>query len=41
MARAGQPKTKKQVASRQRQQAMNRLNKERSVDAAVDLLMGR
>lgn len=41
MARAGQPKTKKQVASRQRQQAMSRLNKERSVDAAVDLLMGR
>lgn len=41
MAKAGQPKTKAQVASRQRQQAMNRLNKERSVDAAVDLLMGR
>lgn len=41
MAKAGQPKTKKQVASRQRQTAMNRLNKERSVDAAVDLLMGR
>ena len=41
MARAGQPKTKKQVASRQRQTAINRLNKERSVDAAVDLLMGR
>lgn len=41
MARAGQPKTKKQVASRQRQQAMGRLNKERTVDAAVDFLMGR
>ena len=41
MARAGQPKTKKQVASRQRQQAIGRLNKERTVDAAVDFLMGR
>lgn len=41
MARAGQPKTKSQVASRQRQQSLSRLNKERSVDAAVDYLMGR
>lgn len=41
MAKAGQPKTKSQVASRSRQQAMNRLNKERSVDAAVSYLMGR
>lgn len=41
MAKAGQPRTKKQVASRSRQQSMNRLNKERSVDAAVSYLMGR
>jgi glutathionylspermidine synthase len=41
MAKAGQPRTKKQVASRSRQTAMNRLNKERSVDAAVSYLMGR
>lgn len=40
MAKPGQPKTKKQVASRSRQTAMNRLNKERSVDAAVSYLMG-
>lgn len=40
MAKPGQPKTKAQVASRQRQKAMDRLNKERSVTAAVDLLMG-
>tara|TARA_B100001939_G_scaffold277444_1_gene245776 strand:- start:695 stop:1708 length:1014 start_codon:yes stop_codon:yes gene_type:complete len=40
MAKAGQPRTKKQVASRSRQTAMNRLNKERSVDAAVSYLMG-
>ena len=40
MAKAGQPKTKNQVASRSRQQAMSRLNKERSVDAAVQYLMG-
>lgn len=40
MAKAGQPKTKNQVASRSRQQAINRLNKERSVDAAVSYLMG-
>ena len=41
MAKAGQPRTKKQVASRSRQNAMSRLNKERSVDAAVSYLMGR
>jgi len=40
MAKAGQPRTKKQVASRSRQTAMSRLNKERSVDAAVSYLMG-
>jgi len=40
MAKAGQPRTKKQVASRSRQQALGRLNKERSVDAAVSYLMG-
>lgn len=40
MAKAGQPRTKKQAASRSRQTAMNRLNKERSVDAAVSYLMG-
>lgn len=40
MAKAGTPKTKSQVASRSRQEAMNRLNKERSVDAAVQYLMG-
>lgn len=40
MAKSGQPRTKKQVASRSRQTAMNRLNKERSVDAAVSYLMG-
>jgi glutathionylspermidine synthase len=41
MAKAGQPKTKAQVASRSRQQAMDRLNKEKSVDAAVKYLMGQ
>ena len=41
MAKAGQPKTKAQVASRSRQQAMDRLNKEKSVDAAVKFLMGQ
>lgn len=41
MARAGQPKTKAQVASRQRQKSLGRLNKEKSVDAAIDYLMGR
>lgn len=41
MAKPGQPKTKAQVASRQRRNALNRLDKERSVDAAVNYLMGR
>jgi len=41
MAKAGTPKTKSQVASRQRQESINRLNKEKSVDAAVQYLMGR
>lgn len=41
MAKAGTPKTKEQVASRSRQQAMQRLNKERSIDSAVDFLMSR
>lgn len=40
MAKAGQPKTKSQVASRQRQKSLSRLNNERSVDAAVNYLMG-
>jgi len=40
MAKAGQPRTRKQAASRSRQQSMTRLNKERSVDAAVSYLMG-
>lgn len=40
MAKAGQPKTKAQVASRQRQKSLSKLNNERSVDAAVNYLMG-
>ena len=40
MAKAGQPKSKAQVASRQRKQGLDRLNNERSVDAAVSYLMG-
>jgi len=40
MAKAGQPKSKAQVASRQRKQGLERLNNERSVDAAVSYLMG-
>ena len=40
MAKAGQPKTKAQVASRQKQKSLKRLNNERSVDAAVNYLMG-
>lgn len=40
MAKAGQPKTKAQVQSRSRQQAMERLNNEKSIDAAVNYLMG-
>jgi len=41
MAKAGQPKGKKEVASRQRRQALNKLDKLKNVDAAVDYLMGR
>ena len=41
MAKSGQPKTKAEVASRSRKQAMDRLNKEKSVDAAVKYLMGQ
>jgi hypothetical protein len=40
MAKAGQPKTKAQVASRQKQKSLKRLNNERSIDAAVNYLMG-
>ena len=40
MAKAGQPKTKAQVQSRSRQQALERLNNEKSIDAAVNYLMG-
>lgn len=40
MAKAGQPKTKAQVQSRSRQQAMQRLNKERSLEAALNYLNG-
>jgi hypothetical protein len=41
MAKAGKPTTKRQVASKQRQQSFDRLAKEGSVDAAVNYLMGR
>ena len=41
MAKAGQPKTKTQVANRVKQQAMDRLTKEKSINAAVDYLMSR
>ena len=40
MAKAGQPKTKAQVQSRSRQQAMQRLNKEKSLEAALNYLNG-
>jgi len=40
MAKAGQPKTKAQVASRQKLKSLKRLNNERSIDAAVNYLMG-
>ena len=40
MAKAGQPKTKAQVQSRSRQQAMQRLNKEKSIEAALNYLNG-
>ena len=41
MAKSGQPKGKKEVASRQRRQALNKLDKLKNVDAAVEYLMGR
>ena len=41
MAKAGQPKTKQQVQSRSRQQALQRLSKEGTVNSAVDFLMSR
>jgi hypothetical protein len=41
MAKAGKPTTKRQAASKQRQQSFERLSKEGSVDAAVNYLMGR
>lgn len=41
MAKSGQPKGKSEVASRQRRQALNKLDKLKSVDAAVEYLMGR
>lgn len=39
VAKGGQPKTKAQVQTRQRRDAMNKLNKSKSVDAAVEFLM--
>jgi hypothetical protein len=39
VAKGGQPKTKAQVQTRQRRDAMNKLNKAKSVDAAVEFLM--
>jgi Tfp pilus assembly protein PilN len=39
VAKGGQPKTKAQVKTRQRRDAMNKLTKTKSIDAAVDLLM--
>lgn len=41
MAKAGKPTTKRQAATRARQQSFDRLTKEGSVDAAVNYLMGR
>lgn len=41
MAKAGKPTTKRQAATRARQQSFDRLSKEGSVDAAVNYLMGR
>lgn len=40
MAKSGQPKGKKEVASRNRQQALKKLDKLKNVDAAVEFLMG-
>ena len=41
MAKSGQPKGKAEVASRQRRKALDKLEKVKSVDAAVEYLMGR
>ena len=41
MAKSGQPKGKAEVASRQRRKALDKLDKLKSVDAAVEYLMGR
>lgn len=41
MAKAGQPRSKKDVASRQRRENLKRLDRLKSVDAAVDYLMNR
>ena len=41
MAKSGQPKGKKEVASRQRRKSLEKLDRLKSVDAAVDYLMGR
>lgn len=41
MAKAGQPKGKKEVASRQRRESLKKLDKLKSVDAAVEYLMNR
>jgi len=41
MAKSGQPKGKAEVASRQRRQALNKLDRLKSVDAAVEYLMGK
>tara|TARA_E500000318_G_C3547340_1_gene207297 strand:- start:269 stop:1276 length:1008 start_codon:yes stop_codon:yes gene_type:complete len=41
VAKGGQPKTKAQVKSRQRREAFNRLDKAKSIDAAVNFLMSK
>jgi len=41
MAKAGKPTTKRQVATKARQQSFDRLSKEGSIDAAVQYLMGK
>tara|TARA_R100000900_G_scaffold30343_3_gene24469 strand:+ start:12657 stop:13670 length:1014 start_codon:yes stop_codon:yes gene_type:complete len=41
MAKAGRPKTKREVASRSRQEAKKRFENAGTVDAAVEFLMGR
>lgn len=41
MAKAGRPKTKREVASRSRQEAKKRFQDAGTVDAAVEFLMGR